>query len=84
MRAKAGKQGWSDLQFLLCLIWLNLCGGDCVDDVRHMAGDDGLMLILRHLELRSCFGRRRQKMKRQWCNGKRSLFPSLSAIFRYL
>jgi hypothetical protein len=84
LRAKAGKQGWSDLQFLLCLIWLNLCGGECVDDVRHMAGDDGLMLILRHLELRSCFGRRRQKMKHQWRNGKRSPFPSPSAIFRYL
>ena len=84
LRAKEGKQGWSDFQFLICLILLNLCGGDCVDDVKLMEGDGGLRLILKHLELRSCFGRRRQEFKRQWRNGKKNVFPSASSIFRYL
>jgi hypothetical protein len=84
LRAKEGKQGWGDLQFLICLILLNLCGGDCVDDVNRMEADGGLRLILKHLELRSCFGRRRQELKRQWRNGKKNVFPSPSAIFRYL
>ncbi|UCH94804.1 MAG: hypothetical protein JSV88_31725, partial [Candidatus Aminicenantes bacterium] len=84
LKAKEDKQGWGDLQFLICLILLNLCGGDCVDDVKRMEADGGLMLILKHLELRTCFGRRRQKLKRQWRNGKKNVFPSPSAIFRYL
>lgn len=84
LRAKEGKQGWSDFQFLICLILLNLCGGDCVDDVKLMEGDGGLRLILKHLELRSCFGRHRQELKRQWRNGKKNVLPSASSIFRYL
>ena len=84
LRAKEDRQGWGDLPFLLCLLLLNICGGDCVDDVKRMEKDDGLMLILKHLELRSAFGRRREKLKRQWRNGKRNGIPSVSAIFRYL
>lgn len=84
LRAKEDKQGWKDAQFLLCLVLLNICGGDCVDDVKRMEKDEGLMLILKHLELRSAFGRRRKKLERQWRNGKRSGIPSPSAIFRYL
>jgi hypothetical protein len=49
-----------------------------------MEADGGLRLILRHLELSSCFGRRRQKLKCQWRNSKKNVFPSPSAIFRYL
>jgi hypothetical protein len=84
LRAKEDKQGWSDFQFLICLILLNLCGGDCVDDVKRMEADDGLRMIIKHLELRSAFGRRRKKLKRQWRNGKKNAFPSPSALFRYL
>ena len=37
LRAKEDKQGWNDLQFLLCLVLLNICGGDCVDDAKRRA-----------------------------------------------
>lgn len=84
LSAKEDRQGWSDFQFLICLILLNLCGGDCVDDVKRMEADDGLWLILKNLELRNSFGRHRQKLHRQWRNGKKNVFPSPSAIFRYL
>jgi len=87
LRAKEDKQGWSDLQVLLCLLLLNICGGDCVDDVKLMEKDDGLMRLLKHLEIGNSFGRRRKKLERQWRqwrNGKKNVVPSPSSIFRYL
>ena len=53
LRAKEEKQGWSDFQFLQCLILLNVCGGDCVDDVKHMEADEGLRTVIKHMELRA-------------------------------
>jgi hypothetical protein len=84
LKVKENKQGWSDYHFTISLLLLNICGGDCVDDVRHLEKDEGLMRILKHLELRNVFGRRRAKEKGQWRNGKRNAIPSPSSIFRYL
>lgn len=84
VKAKENKQGWSDYRFVLSVMMLNLCGGDCVDDTKKLDSDSGLRRIFKNLELRNVFGRRRQKLIRQWRNGKRNVFPSSSAIFRYL
>lgn len=84
LKAKSGKQGWSDFQCLQSLILLNLCGGDCVDDVKYMEADDGLRKVMKHMELRSAFGRHRRKLKHQWRSGKKNAFPSPSSLFRYL
>jgi hypothetical protein len=84
LQARREKQGWSDIYFLVCLILLNLCGGGCVDDVKVMEKDEGIGLIMKHLEKRKAFGRGVKKWKRQWRNGKRNALPSPSAIFRYL
>ncbi|MDQ1350167.1 MAG: hypothetical protein QG657_468 [Acidobacteriota bacterium] len=87
LSAKEGKQGWSDYRVLLSMILLNLCGGDCVDDINGLEGDAGLHRIFKNLELRNAFGRhgrRRQTLIRQWRNGKINIFPSPSSIFRYL
>lgn len=82
--AKENKQGWSDYHFLQSLVLLNVAGGDCVDDIKKLENDSGLRRIFQHLEVGNAFGRRRQKLLRQWRNGKRNVFPSSSAIFRYL
>lgn len=82
--AKENKQGWSDYRFLQSLMLLNISGGDCVDDIKKLENDSGLRRIFKHLEVGSAFGRRRQKLLRQWRNGQRNVFPSPSAIFRYL
>jgi hypothetical protein len=84
IRVKESRQGWSDLAFLLSLVLLNIRGGECVDDVVLLENDSGLLRIFKHLELKNSWGRRRQKLKRQWRNGRRNAFPSRSAIFRYL
>ena len=88
--AKEDKQGWSDYRVLLSVIMLNLCGGDCVDDIKGLEGDAGLIRLFKNLELKNAFGRRRQKLIRQWRNykgngnSKLNIFPSPSSIFRYL
>lgn len=82
--AKKGKPGWSDVEFLVSLLLLNVCGGDCVDDIRNLENDSGLRRILKHISLAGAWGRRRLKLKRKWCNSKKQSFPSPSAIFRYL
>lgn len=84
VRAKAGKQGWSDVGFLLCLLLLNISGGECVEDVVVFERDSGLMRVFKHLELKHAWGRRRQKLKLQWRNGHKNVFPSRSSLFRYL
>lgn len=84
LRAKEGKQGWSDDQFLKSLLLLNFCGGDCVNDVKQLESDAGLRLALKHIDLRSSYGRSREKLKRQWRKVKHNVFPSPSSIFRYL
>jgi hypothetical protein len=100
LSAKEGKQGWSDYCFLVSVILLNLCGGDCVNDINGLEGDTGLRRIFKNLGLKNGFGRgsrsgrhgrhgrhgrRRQKLSRQqWPNGEKNTFPSPTSIFRYL
>jgi hypothetical protein len=82
--AKEGKQGWSDYRFLLSLMLLNIGGGECVSDINKLEFDSGLRRLFKNFEVGNSFGRRRQKLKSQWRNGQRNLFPSSSSIFRYL
>ncbi len=84
VRAKAGKDGWSDSRLLQSLMLLNICGGDCVDDIRVLEKDSGLTRLFRNFEFRGLWGRRRRNLKRQWRNGRKNAVPSPSAIFRYL
>ena len=84
LSAKEGKQGWRDYQVVLSVILLNLCGGDCVDDIKGLERDAGLQRVFKHLDLKNAFGRGRQKLIRQWRNGKINTFPSPSSMFRYL
>jgi hypothetical protein len=43
----AGDQGWLDLQMVQAVIFLNLSGGDCVDDIERLECDRGFAAILR-------------------------------------
>ena len=38
--ARAGSQGWTDAQMVMSLILLQLAGGECVDDLRILEGDE--------------------------------------------
>src|SRR4030042_2196918 len=37
------KQGWTDTQIVISLILLNIAGGNSVDDLRILEGDEGLV-----------------------------------------
>lgn len=50
VRARQGDQGWTDDQMIMALVLLNLSGGDCVDDLRVLEGDEGFCRVLRELE----------------------------------
>lgn len=44
-------QGWSDKQIVISLVLLNLAGGDCVDDIRILEGDEGFCKLLKKSEM---------------------------------
>ena len=46
----AGGQGWLDIQMVLAVIFLNLSGGDCVEDIERLERDSGFSAILRAIE----------------------------------
>ncbi len=37
------KQGWTDSQIVMPLVLLNVAGGDSVDDLRKLEGDEGFV-----------------------------------------
>lgn len=81
---RKGGQGYSDWEVVSSLILLNLAGGDCVEDLRVLEGDEGfgrLMERVRHHGLSR--SERRALSRRFRKEGKRSV-PSASAVFRYL
>jgi hypothetical protein len=82
MRARS--QGWKDGQVGMALILLNLAGGDKVEDIQKLEGDEGFKRILERVELSGMSRRERREHQRRWRKEKRRTVPSPSAIFRYL
>jgi len=84
VQARAGNQGWTDEQMIMALVLLNLVGGDCVDDLRVLEGDEGLCRVLREVEF---YGRTRSEkraLKRRWRKERARTFPSPTAVREYL
>jgi hypothetical protein len=77
-------QGWRDRQVGMALILLNLAGGDKVEDIEKLEGDEGFKKILERVELSGMSRRQRREQQRRWRKEKTRTVPSLSAIFRYL
>ena len=78
------QRGWTDKQVLLSLIMLNLAGGDCVDDLQKLEGDDGFCRVLRRIEQKWMKRRERRELDRRWRKERDQTLPSPSAVFRYL
>jgi len=81
---RVGDQGWRDDQLVLSLILLNLAGGDCVEDLRQLEGDEGICRVLRRIELAGLSRRERRAGERRWRKARKRTLPSPSAVFRYL
>ncbi|MDA8174313.1 MAG: IS1380 family transposase [Nitrospiraceae bacterium] len=80
-----GDQGWTDRQMIASLILLNLAGGDCVEDIDKLEGDEGFCRVLRRVEAHGLTRKQKLAFKRRWRRkGRTRTMPSASALFRYL
>jgi hypothetical protein len=84
VRVRQGDQGWTDAQVVLSLVFLNLAGGDCVDDLRVLEGDEGFSRVLDRVETHGMGRKERRALQGRWRNGRRRAVPSPSSVFRYL
>lgn len=84
LHVREGGQGWTDAQMILSLVLLNLAGGDCVEDLRTLEGDEGFCRVLRQVEFKGLPRRQRRERERRWRRERHRSVPSPSAVFRYL
>jgi len=84
VRVRDGNQGWTDDQMIMALVLLNLAGGDCVDDLRVLEGDEGFCGILREVEWYSRSRSARRALERRWRKQRTRTFPSPTAVREYL
>jgi hypothetical protein len=83
LAVRAGR-GWTDAQVVTSLVLLNLAGGDCVDDLDILEGDEGFCRVLRRTYMQGMPRKVRRALERRWVKeGGRSV-PSPSSVFRYL
>lgn len=84
LRIRFGDQGWTDRQMILSLVLLNLVGGECVEDIDKLEGDEGFCRIMRTVETHGLTRKGKRALRKRWRKERTRTFPSTSAIFRYL
>jgi hypothetical protein len=84
LHVREGGQGWSDEQVVMSVVLLNLAGGECVEDLRVVEGDEGFCRVMRRVELHGLKRRERRELDRRWRKERRRAVPSASSAFRYL
>lgn len=84
IRIRAGGQGWTDSEMIMSLVMLNLAGGQCVEDLNGLEGDEGFCRVLRRVVKHGLSRKQRRAMDNRWRKEKRRAVPSPSAVFRYL
>ena len=62
IQIRGDSQGWIDSQVIMSLILLNLAGGDCVEDLNILEGDEGFCRVLRRIELHDLGRKERREM----------------------
>src|SRR5208283_3692642 len=80
----AGAQGWLDIQMVLAVVFLNLAGGDCVEDLERLETDSGFAAILRAIERDLLSRAERRSLKARWRRTRERAVPSPSALSGWL
>lgn len=80
----AGKQGWLDLQVILGLIFLNLAGGECVDDLERLEQDAGFCEIMKAIERHLLSRAERKALAARWRRERVRTVPSPSSVLEWL
>ena len=78
------KQGWTDSQIVMPLVLLNVAGGNFVDDLRILEGDEGFAKLLRRVEQHGLRRKERRELDRCWRKERKRAVPSQPVVFRYL
>jgi Transposase DDE domain group 1 len=78
------QRGWTDLQLIVSLIMLNLAGGDCVEDITRLEADEGLSTLMLKIHTHGMKRKERRDYEKRWRKKHDRVFPSASAIRRYL
>ena len=84
VRVREGGQGWSDTQMVMSLLMLNLAGGESVSDLRLLESDRGLSRMFLESERAGQTRAERRREDRRMRSGRQRIWPSASAVFRYL
>jgi len=80
----AGVQGWLDIQMVLAVVFLNLSGGDCIEDIEKLERDSGFSAILKAIERELLSRAERRSLKSRWRRERGRALPSPSALFCWL
>ena len=80
----AGRQGWLDIQMVLAVVFLNLAGGDCVEDIERLENDSGFAAVLRAIERDLLSRAERRSLKARWRRTRERVVPSPSALSGWL
>jgi hypothetical protein len=80
----AGGQGWLDVQMALAVVFLNLSGGDCVEDIERLERDSGFSAVLRAIEKDLLSRAERRSSKSRWRRERERAAPSPSALSGWL
>jgi len=84
VKAHGHTQGWTDEQLVSALLLLNICGGECVDDIRMLESDDGLCRFLRETEDYGRTSSERRALKRRWRKKRTRTLPCPTSLLDYL
>jgi hypothetical protein len=84
VRARQSDQGWTDEQMVMSLVLLNLAGGDCVEDMVVLEGDEGFCQVLREVEHWGRTGSEKRALRRRWRKKRMRTMPSPTAMREYL
>jgi hypothetical protein len=80
----AGSRGWLDIQMVLALVFLNLAGGDCVEDIERLEGDGGFVEVVQRIERDLLSRRERRGLQKRWRRERVRVLPSPSSISTWL
>lgn len=84
VNVREGGQGYTDFQFIVPLILMNLAGGDCVADLEKLEDDHGFRRLYEKIGLSHLSRTERRLLKKRWRKKNTRLIPSASSYFRFL
>ena len=77
-------QGWTDEQLVSALLWLNISGGECIDDIRILEADEGLSRFLSEIEDHGRTSSERRALELRWRKKRTRTLPCPTSLLDYL